>query len=211
MEIESVIKIEQNRQSIHKAVLDNFYEFKKMILISEKREWECFGGDLLMNNNESLIYSRWNFQRAMNNVIYSAKMLVEHTRNGMREYERNGEHEIVNFNKKMVEDNFSKDPLSKFIESLRNYISHVAIIPIGVKMYKYHPYSYEFDVYNRRYIHHFVGAKLMEWKDMKGLAAEYIRNNNNYPQVFNSISLYIQKLNSHQNDIVDFIDKKFFA
>lgn len=211
-------------QFVHQGLFINHIEFCKSYHQSRLTEIKFSGGRVIYSNNEPLIDARRDMVRTMTNVIFSAKILIEHTRNTMKKYTKLGHKDISDYNEMLVEKNFLNDPLSNFMEILRNHVTHVGLIPITVeKDFYWFPYFYP------NYVYNFDKNTLMEWEGLqvgqlgskdiskakigerrkKLCAIQYLESSENQIEISMALKMYIEKLNDHQNSILNMISDKF--
>lgn len=223
--IKKEIEISQKLQFTQNSLVGNYNDLKKAYLNARLMEIIFSGGRVLFENNESLIECRHEMIRTMTNVIFSAKILIEHTRNTMKKYKSLGHNDIYEYNNNLVKSSFLEDPLSNFMETLRNYVTHVGPIPINVRSippqapYLLPMYFYAFDE-----------KKLMKWSGLKEklhknnekvndkekneerkreFSVKYLKNRRENLDILNEIEEYVKKVINHQNELIYFIGRKF--
>lgn len=124
-----------NRQKSHQFSYNvfsgNFAELKKVLSIIENPD--LFNKIMCDKNRENMgnpVHMELN--RHFHNFLAAAKTLTEHTRVFLREHYEDTKLKS-DFNDK-VKNEFSEDPLSRFIQDLRNYMLHKGLVGNSLSM-----------------------------------------------------------------------------
>lgn len=124
-----------NRQKSHQfsynVFAGNYTELKKVLSIIENPD--LFNKIMCDENREKMgnpVHMELN--RHFHNFLAAAKTLIEHTRVFLRENYQ-GTQLKSDFDSKVTND-FSEDPLSRFIQDLRNYMLHKGLVGNSLSM-----------------------------------------------------------------------------
>jgi hypothetical protein len=124
------------------------------------------------------------FVRHLHNYLVSSKSLVEHTRISMRSWYK--DMPLLRIYEEEVKKIFVGDPLTAFIEELRNYCVHKS--PIGILTQ--HELAGE-GPYNSTFIHK---KSLLDWGSLPKLAKEYLNKFDEDIPIMDPISEYTDKV-----------------
>ena len=102
---------------------ENYKELESYSTSTEKPETAI---DMMKDKDYSTLV-QGQLVRHLHNFLVASKSLVEHTRSSMREWYKNTE--LLKAYEHKIKEEFVDDPLTSFIESLRNYCVHKS--PLG--------------------------------------------------------------------------------
>ncbi|WP_202744873.1 hypothetical protein [Acinetobacter pittii] len=173
------------------------------------------GLDLMMaENRDAGNQTHREVTRLVHNFVASAKTLVEHTRNFMKEHYQNTS--IYNKYIEKIKLDFGNEPVIKFVEDLRNFLLHNGLPPTEMYLeFKSNPNTSNGDGAMKTGIR-LKTKELLKWKGWTALAKRYLENSNDFIDIHNFASDYEKKvinfhnwlnneLNSfHSNDLTEY-------
>lgn len=173
------------------------------------------GSDLMMaGNRDAGNQAHREITRLVHNFVASAKTLVEHTRNFMKEHYLNTS--IYSKYIDQIKLDFGNEPVIKFVEDLRNFLLHNGLPPSEMYLeFKSNPNTSNGEGSTKTGIR-LKTKELLKWKGWTALAKRYLENSNNFIDIHNFASDYEKKvinfhnwlnneLNSfHSNDLIEY-------
>lgn len=166
----------------------NYKELNETLKLIENVENGILFWNPEFNEEKDQIHREAN--RLFHNYIASAKTLIEHTRNHMKSFYKGMPIWEIYTNK--IAEEFSADPLCKFVQDLRNYILHKGTPPsrISFRMTRDNSAesSVEMDV-----------AALLLWGGWSKEAVEYLNGSGNHLKFSTVVTEYGEKITTFHN------------
>lgn len=151
------------------------------------------GLDLMMEGNRDAgNQTHREITRLVHNFVASAKTLVEHTRNFMKEHYENTP--IYNKYNEQIKLDFVNEPVIKFVEDLRNFRLHNGLPPTEMYLeFKSNPNTSNSEQAMKTGIR-LKTKELLKWKGWTALAKRYLENSNDFIDIHNFSSDYERKV-----------------
>lgn len=148
---------------------------------------------LLEKNREARRQAHRELSRHIHNFVSSALTLVEHTRVFMRKHY--AETELLSAYENQVETTFLQSPVAQFVQGLRNYMLHRGLPNSSMFMnFKSNPDSMNGSGTMETGVHYDT-ASLLEWKDWKPLAREYLKSAGEHLDLYDFAQEYLTLVN----------------
>jgi hypothetical protein len=208
----SYLKNQRSHKFSFNIFVGNLNELRKVLVIIENPK--MLSKIMSDKNRETLGESvHMELMRHLHNFLAGAKSLIEHTRVFLKQH-YDGTN-IKSVLEQKVKNEFSEDPLSRFIQDLRNYMLHKGPLNTTLSMtYQKIAEPNQFKGGSKAYL---KKSELLAWSRWSKQAKNYLNNSPDQLQISSFCDEYAQKVLSlytwfykelyshHENDYKDLV------